>query len=111
MGVWATSRVLFTIRKTTMSIYQAIGYGLFAALSFYIPFNAYADRVIRNSKLANSTWPPLLISYVIWYIPIIIMLVGLVLFENIFICSGVVFVAVLWAYIGHKRIQKLSVER
>ena len=89
-----------------MSIYQALGWGLFAALSYYIPIRVYAERENLKSKFSESIWPPLLISYAIWYIPIIILLVGAVLFEKLFYgtfyCSSVALTAILWAYLGHK---------
>lgn len=89
-----------------MSIYQAIVWSIITALSFYIPFKAYADRVICKAKIADS-WPPLLISYLIWYIPILIMLWGLVVFEQIPICAILTIIAMLWAYMGHIRVKKL----
>jgi len=85
-----------------MDINHAIGWGVFAALSFYIPLRAYADRVICKSKLVDSAFSPLLISYAIWYVPIVMFLVGAVLFDKLFFCSSVAIVAILWAYLGHK---------
>jgi len=97
-----------------MSIYQTIGWGVFAALSFYIPFNAYAERVVCKSKFANSAYPPLLISYAIWYMPIVLLLVGGwlfgKLFSNSFFCWSILLTAILWAYFGHKWVQTSPLE-
>jgi len=93
-----------------MNINQALGWGLFAALSYYIPLRAYADRVVSKSKFTNSGFPSLLISYAIWYLPIVMLLAGAVLFDEFILCSSVAFVAILWAYLGHKWIQNQSVE-
>lgn len=93
-----------------MNINQAIGWGLFAAVSYYIPLRAYADRVICKSKLADSAFSPLLISYAIWYTPIVMLLAGAVLFEELSFCSSVAMVAIVWAYLGHKWVFSQSLE-
>jgi hypothetical protein len=93
-----------------MNINQAIGWGLFAAVSYYIPFRAYADRVICKSKIADSAFPPLLISYIIWYVPIVMLLIGAILFEEFIFCSSVALAAILWAYLGHKWVKSQSGE-
>jgi hypothetical protein len=85
-----------------MNAYEAIGWGIFAGLSFYIPIRVYTEKVISKSRLTESAYPPLLIAYVIWYIPIVIFLAGAVLFDQPFVCSSVALMAILWAYVGHR---------
>ncbi len=86
-------------------IFWGIGLSLFVAISWYIPLRAYAERTILKTKLVETTWPPLLISYVVWYVPVLISLLGVILFDEFIGCMSVTIVAILWAYIGHKWIQ------
>jgi hypothetical protein len=85
-----------------MNAYEAIGWGIFAGLAYYFPIRVYSEKVISKSRLAESAYSPLVIAYFIWYIPIVILLVGAVLFNQLFGCSSVALIAILWAYVGHR---------
>ncbi|MCB8953080.1 MAG: hypothetical protein H6650_13815 [Ardenticatenales bacterium] len=89
-------------------IFRGIGWGLFVAISWYIPLKAYTEKTTLRTELVESKWPPLLISYVVWYVPVLILLLGAILFDNFAGCSSVTIVAILWAYTGHKWIQNQS---
>ena len=93
--------------KQTMGreIVRIVGLGLFAAVSWYIPLRAYADWMIQRTKFIESRWPPLLLSYFVWYVPFVILLLGAFFIETPMGCSSAIIVAILWAYIGHNLIQ------
>ena len=85
-------------------ILWVIGLSLFAAISWYNPLRAYADRTISQTKLIESSWPPLMFSYIVWYMPFEILLFGAFFFASDLGCSITLISAGLWAYIGHNMI-------
>ena len=98
--------------KQAMSedILRGMGLGLIVAISWYIPLREYAERIISKTKLVDTNWPPLLISYCVWYVPVLILILGNIMFNKFASCAGVTIGAILWAYIGHKWIQGQSLE-
>ena len=90
------------------NIFWGIGLSLFVAISWYIPLKAYTERTIVRTKLIETKWPPLLIAYAVWYVPVLISLLGVILFDEFTGCLSVTIVAILWAYIGHKWVQGQS---
>lgn len=89
-------------------IFRGIGLGLFAAISWYLPLRVYAEKTILRTKFVKSKYSPLLISYTVWYVPVLILLLGAILFDNFAGCSSVTIAAGLWAYIGHRWVQSQS---
>lgn len=85
-----------------MTLLQVLGLGLFAAISWYVPLQAYARSVILKTKYAEGRWSPLLLSYFVWYIPVVFLLIGTMFSDPSLACSILAVVAILWAYIGHQ---------
>lgn len=87
-----------------MNIIEAISLGLFGALAWYIPLRMYSQRTIAQRAINETRWSPMLMSYTVWYVPVLILIVGATLgdlADSGAICWSAMIVAALWAFIGH----------
>ena len=95
-----------------ISLFSIIFYAFLILVSFYVPLQKYARRIERklsreNSPISNR-YKSVLIAYLIWYIPFLVLLVVGSLAINFSVVALTLIVGVGWIWLGHSYVQTMK---
>ena len=95
-----------------MSLFSIIFYAFLILVSFYVPLQRYARRIegklTRENSSISNRHKSVLIAYLIWYIPFLVLLVVGSLATSFSVVALTLIVGVGWIWLGHFYVQTMK---